>query len=99
MKKRQVKKFAKNAKKNMTPYRQAARRGSKKLTRRHRAFGRYWPGGLSFWDAHRIAHIVTLKQPRSWSEITDQLTLLNGLVDAMSKGHTHVQIVRVTDRG
>lgn len=54
MRKRQVKKFAKNARKSMKPYRDAAHRGSKKLTRRHRAFGRYWSNGLAFWDQSRV---------------------------------------------
>jgi hypothetical protein len=40
VRRRQVKKFAKNAKKNMTPYREAYRGGSKKLDRRRRAFKR-----------------------------------------------------------
>lgn len=40
MRKRQVKKFAKGAKKNMAPYRQARNGGSKKLRRRMRAFNR-----------------------------------------------------------
>ena len=42
MRKRQVKKFAKRAKKNMVPYRQAyGGAGSKKLQRRKLAFWRY----------------------------------------------------------
>lgn len=56
MRKRQVKKFAKNGKKNMTPYREAMRGGSKKLDRRRRAFGRYWVGGLASWDQSRRDH-------------------------------------------
>lgn len=40
MRKRQLKKFAKNARKNMTPYRQAHGKGSKKDCRRLRAFNR-----------------------------------------------------------
>lgn len=40
MRKRQLKKFAKNAKKNMTPYRKARGKGSKKDCRRLKAFKR-----------------------------------------------------------
>lgn len=40
MRKRQVKKFAKNARKNSTPYRKARRKGSKKDVRRNRAFNK-----------------------------------------------------------
>jgi hypothetical protein len=40
MRKRQLKKFAKNAKKNMTPYRKARGKGSKKDCRRLKAFNR-----------------------------------------------------------
>ena len=40
MRNRQVKKFAKNAKRDMAPYRQARKGGSKKLCRRMKAFNR-----------------------------------------------------------
>lgn len=51
MRKRHVKKLAKNAKQNMQPYRQAlAGSGSKKLNRRRRSMGRYWPKGLQPWS-------------------------------------------------
>lgn len=45
MKKRQLKKFAKNAKKQMSVYRAAPTKGSKKLRRRWKCMCRYWPGG------------------------------------------------------
>ena len=53
MRKRQIKKFAKNAKKNLKPYRDANNGGSKKLDRRRKAFGRYWTNGLAGWDLRR----------------------------------------------
>jgi hypothetical protein len=59
VRKRQVKKFAKNARKNMTPYRQAFSRGSKKLTRRHRAFCRYYEHGAASWEAMRRAGLAS----------------------------------------
>ncbi len=40
MRKRQVKKFAKNAKRNMTPYREARKGSSKRLRRRLKAINR-----------------------------------------------------------
>jgi hypothetical protein len=40
MKKRQVKKFAKNSKRDLSPYRQARKGGNKKLRRRLKAFNR-----------------------------------------------------------
>lgn len=40
--KRHIKKWAKGAKKNMVPYRDARGKGSKKLCRRWKAMKRYW---------------------------------------------------------
>ena len=57
MRKRQVKKFARNSKKNSEPYREAMRGGSKKFDRRRKAFGKYWTNGLSNWSESRARSV------------------------------------------
>lgn len=60
MRKRLVKKMALNAKRNMTPYRKAYGKGSKKDCRRLRAFGRYWLDGLS--EHQVLSELSSIKQ-------------------------------------
>jgi hypothetical protein len=106
VRKRQVKKFAKNAKKNrsLRTYKEAATRGSKKHFRRHRAFGRHWPGGLAFWDSHRIVHLITFYKPKTWKDAGKQFELLTSFMAAaldpdVLEGRKQIRVVRKESAG
>jgi hypothetical protein len=57
MRKRQLIKFAKDAKNNMKVYRNAHTGGSKKLRRRWKTMCRYYEGGGANADHHRRTHM------------------------------------------
>jgi len=59
MRKRQVKKFAKRAKRNRTPYRQARNGGNKKFRRRLKAFNRVHRA-YDRWQAKRLDDLKIL---------------------------------------
>ena len=57
MRKRQVKKFAKNAKRNLTPYRRARKGGNQKFRRRLKAFNRVHRA----YDREKVRRLDDLK--------------------------------------
>ena len=98
MRKRQVKKFAKRAKQNLQPYRDAHNGGSKKLDRRRKAFGRYWTNGLATWHRQRQERArlgtllnklksVTLPENRdaNWEDMAAAVVLFQETVAEMEK--------------
>jgi hypothetical protein len=58
MRKRQLKKFAKNKKNQARIYGPASTKGSKKLVRRWKTMCRYWSGGGSH---NEVARVTTIK--------------------------------------
>jgi hypothetical protein len=87
VRKRQVKKFAKNARKNFTPYREAYSYGggSKKIDRRRRAFLRCAPAGAGArWDARRIAHMTGNWWRERVDSIGAQLAIVHALIEQVT---------------
>lgn len=84
MKKRHVKKIVKNAKKNMTPYREAMRGGSKKLDRRREAIFRYGsPDAAARWDRNRRLDRRIKTIPQNWKDLAAVIVEFSALAEEL----------------
>lgn len=99
MRKRQIKKFVRASKKNMDPYREAfAGTGSKKLSRRRKAFARHSQLGLGHWSAQQRMKRVTAELSRFVVSADDPQSIYTKLAGVVTEwsGFAKAELASIT---